>query len=278
MKYSNVYLFFCFLYKHISNAIYDPSQLDIGVFLSGASYCGKEKYSSMKLKGPAMNFIYESTIYDENTDLQGYIGVLHKTIYVVLRGSNSLENWLYDLRIYQIPYEYPNCEECFVHEGFYEAALGIKNQTISSLTLLQNKYHSLSYDIIVTGHSLGAAVGQLLSMELIKEGFSIKHYNYGQPRIGNSNYAKHVNIVIKDMYRITHNRDIVPHIPPSEMNYMHSCGEIFENVNHILVFCCFEECEGKNGINQYVLLETNQEDHFFYLQHFLDCNSSILLP
>ena len=63
---------------------YDEKQLNIGVWLSGASYCGKDNYKSMILGGPADGFVYKDTIYDVKTDLQGYIGILSsaKTIFL----------------------------------------------------------------------------------------------------------------------------------------------------------------------------------------------------
>ena len=48
---------------------YDSVQLNTGVWLSGAAYCGKENYNTMKLGGPATGFIYKDTLYDVKTDL-----------------------------------------------------------------------------------------------------------------------------------------------------------------------------------------------------------------
>ena len=109
----NFFLFLAFLSKIAS---YDSSQLNTGVWLSGAAYCGKDKYKSMILGGPASGFVYKDTLYDIKTDLQGYIGTLAttKSIYVVLRGSSSTINWLDDFEIKQVPYTtYPDCNCCF---------------------------------------------------------------------------------------------------------------------------------------------------------------------
>ena len=48
----------------LNSTTYDSTQLSTCVWLSGAAYCGKEKYPSMKLSGPASGFIYKDTLYD----------------------------------------------------------------------------------------------------------------------------------------------------------------------------------------------------------------------
>ncbi len=37
---------------------YNPTQLTNGVWLSGAAYCGTDKYPTMQLAGPATGFVY----------------------------------------------------------------------------------------------------------------------------------------------------------------------------------------------------------------------------
>lgn len=255
---------------------YDNIQLNTGVWLSGAAYCGKDKYSTMMIDGPATGFIYKETIYDPKTDLQGYIGVLNTTnsIYVVLRGSSSIMNWLDDFEVKLVPYNsYPECE-CNVHYGFYRSALGVSEHVVNSVTMLQLKY--LKYDIVVTGHSYAASTGQLLAMELIKNGINVKLYNYGQPRVGDARYASFVNTKITEYYRTTHHKDVVPHVPPMEgFGYLHSCRELFQNENGDLTMCSVHNCEDPTCANQFKLTQTNTEDHLYYLGHRLSCEDSV---
>ena len=56
--------------------IYDSTQLLNGVWLSGAAYCGKDNYKTMKVGGPATGFVYHDTLHDSKTDIQGYTGIL----------------------------------------------------------------------------------------------------------------------------------------------------------------------------------------------------------
>jgi hypothetical protein len=254
---------------------YDSIQLNTGVWLSGAAYCGKDKYKTMILSGPATGFTYKETLYDIKTDLQGYIGILPttKSIYVVIRGSSSTMNWLDDFEVKLVPYNtFPECN-CKVHYGFYNSALGVVNKTIDTVKILQKQYPG--YSVLVTGHSYAASVGQLLAMELVKNGINVNLYNYGQPRVGDANYATFVNTQILEYYRTTHNRDIVPHVPPIEgFGYYHSCREIFEDSTGKLTVCSASNCEDPVCSGQFRLVQTNAEDHSYYLGHHLSCEDS----
>ena len=130
---------------------------------------------------------------------------------------------------------------------------------------------------MVTGHSYGAACGQLLAMELVKKGINVKLYNYGQPRVGDSNYAAFVNTKIDEYYRTTHNKDIVPHVPPIEvLGYIHSCREIFENSTGELTICSASNCEYSTCADQFSLTIIIIDNHSYYLSHRVSCNESTI--
>jgi hypothetical protein len=269
--------FFLFLSLLGLVSSYDLAQLNTGVWLSGAAYCGKDKYSSMILKGPATGFVYKDTLYDVKTDLQGYIGILPttKSIYVVLRGSSSAINWLDDFEVKLVPYAtFPECN-CNVHYGFYNSALGVSNKAVTVVKSLMNQY--IGYSVVVTGHSYGASCGQLIAMELERNGINVKVYDYGQPRVGDTKYAVFVNTKIEEHYRTTHNKDMVPHVPPIEgFGYHHSCREIFEDSVGKLKVCSATNGEDPTCADQYSLTHTNTDDHSYYLGHHMSCEDSIV--
>lgn len=262
----------------LSNAYkYDINEAHRSVYLSGAAYCGKDNYKSMKLTGPATGFVVEDVLYDIKTDLQGYVGYMkdYKTIYVVLRGSSSVMNWLDDFEIKLVDYTtFPECR-CKVHNGFYKSALGVKNKTLTSVKLLKSRFPT--YKVVVTGHSYGASCGQLLAMELEKNGINVEVYDFGQPRVGNEMYADFVNTIINNHWRFVHNKDTVPHVPPMEgLGYLHSCREVFEDINGNLKTCSEVNCEDPSCANQYKFSQTNTEDHSYYLGHRVSCEASTI--
>ena len=260
----------------INASCYDPNEALRGVWLSGAAYCGKEKYFSMKVGGPATGLVVQDIIYDKKTDLQGYTGIISKynNIYVVIRGSSSIMNWLDDFEARKVPYTtYPQCG-CQVHNGFYKSATNVKNDTIAAVKKLKSRFPS--YSVIVTGHSYGASCGQLLAMELEKAGISTTIYNYGQPRVGDTKYAGFANTIVTDYWRFTHNKDVVPHVPPPAMGYLHSCREVYKDVNGYLNLCSETLCEDPKCADQCPLSKTNGDDHTIYLNHPVSCEASTL--
>ena len=270
--------FFLFQFKFESVISNTHDQKDITAWLSGAAYCGKENYYNMTVGGPAQGFIYYYSLYDIRSDLQGFIGVLPKTktIYIVYRGSSSPLNWIYDIELMQVKYDsYPDCEDCMVHKGFYHSALDILDQTLFHMKQIKIQYPR--YKIIVSGHSYGAAVCQLIAMELLKAGFNLSIYNFGQPRVGNSVYATLVNQMIEENWRFVHDKDIVPHLPPGVfVDYFHSCREIFEDETSILNVCNNTKCEDPNCSSKYKFTDLNADDHLVYLGHRLSCEASTL--
>ena len=270
--------FFIFMYTTHPYQAYDINQLNIGVWLSGASYCDKRKYNTMKIGGGnANNFIYNETLHDIPTDVQGFIGIIPemKSIYVAIRGSFSVRNWIDDFEIRQIPYSnYPECN-CKVHQGFYNSALSIRDKTLETVKKLQMQYPL--YSLVLTGHSYGASVVQMLGMELEKENIHVQIYNYGQPRIGDKKYAEFSNKIIPEYWRTTHHKDIVPHVPPIDiLSYYHLCNEIYEDETGNLHPCSSIDCEDKTCSQQYKLIETDVKDHVSYLGHTMTCIGSII--
>jgi predicted lipase len=140
------------------------------------------------MNGLAKGFILTDTLYDGSTDLTGFVGVIHNmnTIYVVIRGTSSMLNWMDDLECNKVPYlTYPECD-CKVHYGFYNSILRIREHAIASVMNLLDIYPN--YNVILTGHSYGAATILLLSLELLTVNIQSSVYNFGQPRCGDANF------------------------------------------------------------------------------------------
>ena len=255
-----------------TTTVYNSAHLYNGVLLSAAAYCGKDRYMNMSANISITGFVVSDVIYDPKTDLQGYVGFLPsvESIYVAFRGSSSILNWIDDFEVRLVSYtSAPECN-CTVHRGFYRSALGVRNQTIDAVSRLLTKYPA--YSVIMTGHSYGAGTTQLVAMELAHAGIKSAIYNYGQPRTGDARYAAYVPTIISEYYRTTHDRDIVPHVPPTVvLGYLHSTREIFERADGNLTLCSATEGEDPECAEQYSIAQTNGTDHSYYLGHHMSC-------
>jgi hypothetical protein len=132
---------------------FDWTSGNISLYHSESAYCDPNSYLTRTYKGPLAGFVPTYSIYDAKYDTRGYIGYAtsHSTIYVVFRGSSSIQNWLSDLDAVLTPY--PLCSDCNVHKGFYVTEQSCYSNVLTQVKNLKSKYPN--YSVIVTGHSLG---------------------------------------------------------------------------------------------------------------------------
>lgn len=155
-------------------------------------------------------------INDNYSDLQCIVtkSIINKRINVIFRGSDSLTDWYYDFSIFKKKLK----DNIYIHSGFYnhltynnnhEKILNIIKQEINNIE------NDITYDIYISGHSLGGALstlfGYILSHE-IKNKITI--VSFASPRIGDNNWKKSFNDKINlNHYRVSNEKDIVVATP-----------------------------------------------------------------
>lgn len=196
--------------------------------------------------GYSKGFVATNAITDPRSDTQGYIGYMteHSSIYVVLRGTHSFQNWINDFDARMVKFNgSADCVECYVHEGFAYAWSQVALKVISDVALLREKFPS--YSIVVTGHSLGGALASLGALHLqeyfssqaaVSNAFSlravqklgvvpnIRLFTFGAPRFSNQALSAYASRLLGDKHRVTHYRDMAPHVPPY-WQYIHIQGK-----------------------------------------------------
>jgi pimeloyl-ACP methyl ester carboxylesterase len=81
------------------------------------------------------------------------------------------------------------------------------------------------YELVIVGHSLGAAVATLAAADLRTKGHeSAKLYAFASPRVANPTLAKFITAQ-NNNYRFTHQDDPVPKLPLIAMGYAHVSPE-----------------------------------------------------
>ena len=208
-----------------------------------------------------------SVIYNKINDTNGFIGYLpsDKSIYVAFRGSESISNWISDLNADKDPYRLsPECN-CSVHSGFQNCTESVSAQVLAEVKRLKALYPT--YSVKTTGHSLGGALAQMTAMMLIKNGIPTTMINFGQPRVGDKDYAAYSNSVFPNQYRHVHHQDMVPHNPTSGLPYYywHTAYEMYEDKAGTTIKQCNSSGEDpscSDGIN---ILLLGIDDHLVYL-------------
>lgn len=199
--------------------------------------------------------------------MQGVIGYIpsQSTIYVVYRGSTSIKDWVNNINV--ISTDYNKCKKCEVHKGFYKAEQGIIGQMTAEVQRLKKQFPS--YTVVVTGHSLGAALATLTAMDFLDAGIALRLFTFGSPRVGNTAFAEYVSAKIADRNRLTHRKDIVPHCPMHE-RFTHMSGEWYQATDEVSL----KECSGlEDKACSYQWHITSIDDHMNYLGLYVGCDA-----
>ncbi|KAH7390318.1 lipase [Cadophora sp. MPI-SDFR-AT-0126] len=160
------------------------------------------------------------------TNIKGFVALnpAKSLIIIAFAGSgNTIRNWLANFSFVQIAYTLAGCKACTVHSGFAKGWDERRTVILDAVTTAKAAHPD--YAVVVTGHSIGGAVGTLAGAELRSMGIKADVYTYGSPRVGNAAFATFVTAQEGGNYRITHENDPVPQIPPSLIGYEHTSPE-----------------------------------------------------
>lgn len=127
--------------------------------------------------------------------------------------------------------EFPGAAKAGVtlHRGFYRTFRrllpGVREGVLCSIG------RDSAPRILVTGHSLGAALGHLLAVHLQR---TIPHAQiharlFASPRVGNANWADYVDATFPpgQSLHVVNFNDVVPHLAPREWGFRHPRGEVW---------------------------------------------------
>lgn len=252
------------------NPYFNMKDANTSVWFSAAAYCGEDLYPTHVFKGPTTGFKMYKTISATRFDVEGYMGYLpsENRIYVVYRGSSSIYNWIENFEAWKCDTD-AYCSGCRVHSGFYNGEQNVIGDIITWTRELKSKYPTAS--IRVTGHSLGAALATLTAIDLNKAGLTSSLYNFGSPRVGNDKFSSYLTSYMPTAQRITHWKDMVPHVPYQWMGFVHITSETYEDEAHVLHACSGPEDESCSM--QYEFYQTRIDPHLEYLGLSLDCKT-----
>jgi hypothetical protein len=168
-----------------------------------------------------IEFIHEFNMnqpiyYDGNPheDAQAYMWLIPKQrlVYICFRGTQSISDIKSDIDIRCKPMII-NGTDLRVHCGFYAQLNSIKKQILADLS-----NHISDIDkIVITGHSLGAAIATIAAAE-VHQAYSNKQihcHTFGCPRVGDFKFATWYDSNIKHNWRVFNEEDPVPLIPLS---------------------------------------------------------------
>ncbi|RCN29372.1 triacylglycerol lipase [Ancylostoma caninum] len=172
---------------------------------------------------------------DKGNICSGFTALLHshKAIAVSFRGTTNplqlLDEAIKSVINSWVDWPYGGMVSKYFYDGFMRIWKGGME---ADMKLLTEQYPD--YEIWVTGHSLGGAMASLAAHAIVGSGIAdskrLKLITLGQPRTGDKVFAKNHTATIDYSFRITHWRDVVPHIPSFDerpAGYYHHMTEVF---------------------------------------------------
>ena len=165
------------------------------------------------------------TAMTKDTDIFGLLGrsAARRMAFVSFRGTSDAADWLADLDAVPANYR-PLSGFGQVHAGFQDVYQLVRESIAASLAAASTKCNQ----ILVTGHSLGAALAVLAAPDIFKNmppnTIEPQLITFAGPRVGLSDFAAAFNAAVESCFRIVNFLDIVPHVPPAP--YVHVGTEI----------------------------------------------------
>lgn len=116
-----------------------------------------------------------------------------------------------------------------VHTGFARAHSRSADEVLSAVK--SGLQSTGTNSVLVTGHSLGAAIAVMDGLMLhqnLDPSVSINTVVFGLPRGGNDAFANLIDSQLGIHFTyVTHGNDPVPNQPPRFLGYQHSAGEVY---------------------------------------------------
>ena len=164
-------------------------------------------------------------VEDKKSDTQGFVATKDKSIYIVWRGSSSKKDFQNDASIDKVPFIEQGEK---VHIGFKSSWEAVKDETYEALdkALKTLGGEDKIDNIIVCGHSLGAAVTTLFAYSIytIYKSNKIISCTIGSPRVGNKVFKTNFDKSPIESLRIVNNLDVVTRTP--NIGYHHVNTEL----------------------------------------------------
>lgn len=141
-------------------------------------------------------------------------------VYLVFRGTDTLQDWLDDLGAEQRDYPWqPGLGR--VHNGFLKLYGSQRDLAMHAVDSLQPNGR-----LWVCAHSLGGALSSLAVLDLRERwpDLPLQHYSFASPRLAAVDFAGYYNALGVPTFRLVNDSDLVPQVPPGvvgDLLYQH---------------------------------------------------------
>jgi len=251
---------------------YSQTFANYSLMFAYGAYCSSASIQSWTCKWCEYVSGFEIDTVIVKDDLQAFLGYDTKEEQIVIsfRGSSNFVDWLDDLSDTLVPYPWVSGGQ--IHEGFYLAWGELSNEVMTAAASLMTKYSGQT--ILVTGHSLGAALAQICALNISRyaqetsNSAPIMTYTFGSPRWCNLDVDDYYADMVGTNWRLVNMHDVVPTVPTQSDGYHHTWTEIWYTTDSPLVY---QQCNdsGEDPACSYIIVSA--EDHLWYLDLYESC-------
>jgi predicted lipase len=143
----------------------------------------------------------------------GYVATKGDDVLISFRGTENEREWLEDGDGLLVPNLYGQGQ---VHQGFQIQYTALRKSLLSLMRWRP------AGKLLITGHSLGAALAILAASDLVQQSqCSPRVYTFAGPRVGPASFSTWFDARIPDCFRTCNLWDLVTHLPSRIFGYSH---------------------------------------------------------
>lgn len=225
---------------------YNEEEAKIYAVASGLAYCKPVdamaencNLATIKAKEHDMKPLHTHETYDEDDNISSIFIRREKEdeLVIAFSGTREIPQLLNEARYsYDIAYDiHPEIGDSEVLKYFYLFYKNVfRNDLREGLKKYTKQYPTAR--IVFTGHSLGGALAVHAATDTILSGWAdeskVLTYTFGQPRVGDYLFGD----ILRDRgiaaFRVIHDDDIVPHLPPWFSFWWTDCQRFKHSYHH----------------------------------------------
>lgn len=195
-------------------------------------------------------------VHESDIDAECFTVERNNKLYIAFRGTESIRDCLSDANIIRVPMDLPEIADEHrpnVHWGFLRQFRSLQKEIDVDIAdyLLAEEYNkseglkendketSNKKELVITGHSLGAAQATLASLQfkLSYPQAKVSCYTFGSPRVGDEAFVSLFENHVDYYERVVNEEDPVTLVPFSwrfshlpKLAYLDAMGELQENI------------------------------------------------
>nr|GLL43351.1 phospholipase A1-Igamma3, chloroplastic-like [Ipomoea trifida] len=188
-----------------------------------------------------------SSIWSQHANWMGYVAVTtdpdeirrlgRRDIVIAWRGTVTYLEWIHDLKNILHPAHFRDDPDIKIESGFFDlytkkemacnfCTYSAREQVLSEVNRLIEKYRGEELSITVTGHSLGASLALLSAYDIAEMKVNILHddddsltripitvFSFAGPRVGNLRFKERCDELGIRVLRVVNVHDKVPTVP-----------------------------------------------------------------